>query len=391
MTPAEVHALAVAAGLNSEQAVIATAIAWGESGLDPESIGDTSLEDATWGPSVGLWQVRSLRADTGTGKERDRTRLTDPAFNAQSMAAISNGGRNWNPWTIFRNGAYLEHIDAVRAAVGGEPMDGWMPDAIHTPPNSREGLDWVGNTNWKLLLHTTESGYRRNPGGRSNYHGHQSYPHFEVSEEAIEQYLPITVGAYALAPSTAEYGYGNAAHAVQIEIVWNADNAANMTEALLGNVARVLTFVRQQTGMVPGLPPQGFPTHIAPDEFWFDKAGWYRFEGLCGHGNVPGNFDRWDPGPIDAERIVVLSDAETGDPQPNPQPDPEEDDMKLIAVDTKGIFLVGTLGEDGRGIARQVASPEDIVSMVESGAVPGYDKRPAMAASVFDRYYRVVA
>lgn len=207
------------------------------------------------------------------------------------------------------------------------PMDGWMPDVIHTPPNNqnRAGLDWLDGTAWKLVLHTTESGYRRSQGGPVNYHGHQSYPHFEVSEEAIEQYLPITVGAYALAASTSEYGAGNAAHGVQIEIVWAAANAANMPEGLLANVARVLTFLRRQTGMTPNLPPQGFPARIDPGRYWFDRDGWYAFEGLCGHGNVPGNFDRWDPGLLPADRIVALSNAEMGD-TPDPQ---EEDDMAL--------------------------------------------------------------
>ena len=122
MRPEEVHALAVAAGLTHEQAITATAIAWAESkgkdGLpNPSAIGDVDLEDDKWGPSVGLWQVRSLRADTGTGRSRDIERLGDPAFNAQAMFLISNGGANWTPWSVWKNGRYLTHIDAVRAAV----------------------------------------------------------------------------------------------------------------------------------------------------------------------------------------------------------------------------------------------------------------------------------
>lgn len=210
------------------------------------------------------------------------------------------------------------------AGEGGAVVIGWMPNVLHTPPNSRQGLAWVEGTAWKLLLHTTESNYRRSQGGRVNYHGHQSYPHFEVSEDAIEQYLPITVGAYALAASTDKYGYGNAAHPVQIEIVWNAANARNMPERLLANIAKVLTFLRRQTKMRPNLPPQGFPERIS-QSYWFTKQGWYDFEGLAGHGNVPGNFDRWDPGPLPVERIVALSNAEMGAPVPSP----EEDDMAL--------------------------------------------------------------
>jgi hypothetical protein len=80
------------------------------------------------------------------------------------------------------------------------------------------------------------------------------------------------------------------------------------------------------------------------------------------------------------------------EPVPEPTPSPEEDDgMKIIAVDSdRGIFLVGALGEDGRGLARHIGSPAEVTSLVESGAVAGYDKRPAMPADVFDKYYRVV-
>lgn len=124
MTPSEVHGLAVAHGLDHEQAIVATAIAWAESGLHPDAIGDSGLADEKWGPSIGLWQVRSLREDHGTGKERDGSRLHEPSFNARAMVAISNGGTKWTPWSVFKSGRYRQHLDAVRAAVEetGEPM-----------------------------------------------------------------------------------------------------------------------------------------------------------------------------------------------------------------------------------------------------------------------------
>ncbi len=316
MSPEEVHRLAMEAGLDHERAVVATAIAWAESNLNPGAVGDEDLADHKWGPSIGLWQVRSLRAHLGTGQERDADRLRDPAFNARSMFTISRRGTDWSPWSVFGNGRYERHLEEVRGATQGGAMQGWMPGIIHTPPQSREGLEWVDWAAWKMVWHTTESGYRRNDGGRANYHGHQSYPHFEISEAAIEQYLPITVGAYALAEASETHGIGNAAHAVQAEIVWQAENAANMSEKLLRNIARVLTFVRQQTGLVPHLPRNGF---AGPERRnWFpSKEDWYAFEGACGHQHVPGNTDRWDPGHIPAERIVALSNADFGRPMAN--------------------------------------------------------------------------
>lgn len=123
VTPAAVYRLAVRHGLTHEQAITATAIAWAESGLRPNAVGDVGLQDDTWGPSVGLYQIRSLRAHYGTGKERDAKRLKGQAFNTKAMVTISAGGTNWKPWSVFKNGQYLKHLDAVRKAVAkGEPM-----------------------------------------------------------------------------------------------------------------------------------------------------------------------------------------------------------------------------------------------------------------------------
>ena len=124
MSAKAVYALARGVGLTHDQAVTATAIARAESGWDPEAVGDISLQTATWGPSVGLWQIRSLKAQRGTGGVRDASHLSDPTFNARSMHAISDGGHSWGPWSTYTNGAYLKHVAGVRKAVG---------DGSHTP------------------------------------------------------------------------------------------------------------------------------------------------------------------------------------------------------------------------------------------------------------------
>lgn len=78
----------------------AVAIATAESGRDPIRLGDVGLQNATWGPSVGLWQIRSLKAERGKGTTRDQDRLTDPAHNARAMVEISRSGASWSPWTV---------------------------------------------------------------------------------------------------------------------------------------------------------------------------------------------------------------------------------------------------------------------------------------------------
>jgi hypothetical protein len=110
LTAAQVYQLAKDAGLSPAAATIATAISKAESGWRTDAMGDTTITTGTWGPSIGLWQIRSVKAQSGTGKSRDATRLTDPAFNARSMVEISGGGKNWTPWSVFTSGAYKKYL-----------------------------------------------------------------------------------------------------------------------------------------------------------------------------------------------------------------------------------------------------------------------------------------
>jgi hypothetical protein len=89
------------AGLRNPLALAkAVAVATAESGRDPGKKGDIGLQNATWGPSVGLWQIRSLKAEKGKGTVRDETKLTDPVFNAKAMVSISKSGADWSPWSV---------------------------------------------------------------------------------------------------------------------------------------------------------------------------------------------------------------------------------------------------------------------------------------------------
>lgn len=110
LTASQVYSLAQEAGLGRMAAATATAIAGAESGFVTDAVGDVGIQTAEWGPSIGLWQIRSLKAQSGTGGVRDATRLADPKFNAASMVAISGSGKNWNPWSTYKNGAYKKYV-----------------------------------------------------------------------------------------------------------------------------------------------------------------------------------------------------------------------------------------------------------------------------------------
>jgi len=123
ITPAQAFALARGAGFDPASAAIMTAIAGPESGYRTDAMGDIGLQDGTWGPSVGLWQIRSLKAQNGTGGPRDVSRLTDPTFNAASAKSIYDG-QGLHAWSTFTSGAYLSFLPGARtaAATGGSPL-----------------------------------------------------------------------------------------------------------------------------------------------------------------------------------------------------------------------------------------------------------------------------
>lgn len=125
LTDAQIAGYARQAGFSGQALATMIAIVLAESGGDPDIRGDISLQNATWGPSVGLAQVRSLKAETGTGRPRDATRLTDPSFNLRSAFSISSGGTRFSPWTMFTNQRYRQFLDrAWRAIAGGGTTGG---------------------------------------------------------------------------------------------------------------------------------------------------------------------------------------------------------------------------------------------------------------------------
>lgn len=120
----QVADLAYAVGLRGNALGVAVAIAKAESGLDVTARGDVSLVTEKWGPSIGLWQVRSVNAERGKGTERDELALYSPSHNARSMYGISGGGTNWRPWSVYNLGLYRTHLAEAQAAAGRREASG---------------------------------------------------------------------------------------------------------------------------------------------------------------------------------------------------------------------------------------------------------------------------
>ena len=79
-------------GFTGGDRATAIAVVLAESGGNSAARGDTSLETSVWGPSIGLFQIRSLWAQRGTGGQRDEVANLDPATNARHAHQIS-----WTP------------------------------------------------------------------------------------------------------------------------------------------------------------------------------------------------------------------------------------------------------------------------------------------------------
>jgi len=115
------------AGFSRASAIIMVAIGLGESGGNDTALGDVGLQDSTWGPSVGLYQVRTVKGQTGSGSDRDLSALMgDPDRQAQAALDISSKGTDFTPWTVFTSGKYQEYLDQAQAAADTATTSGFV-------------------------------------------------------------------------------------------------------------------------------------------------------------------------------------------------------------------------------------------------------------------------
>lgn len=119
------------AGCPQQTVPTMVAIALAESGGDANNVGDVALETSTWGPSVGLWQIRSLRSEYGKGTTRDEKANYDPATNAKHAMEILHS-QGLSAWTTYTRGTYRAFIDRGNSAAKGVSPGG----SVTTPPNT---------------------------------------------------------------------------------------------------------------------------------------------------------------------------------------------------------------------------------------------------------------
>lgn len=117
LTMAQAYAYARQAGFDPASATIIAAIGMAESGLVTDARGDVSLEDNYWGPSVGPLQIRTVKSQTGTGSDRDISRVgNDPLQNFIAGYDISHHGSDFSAWTTYSRGTYRQFLGQSSAA-----------------------------------------------------------------------------------------------------------------------------------------------------------------------------------------------------------------------------------------------------------------------------------
>ncbi|MDP9094358.1 MAG: hypothetical protein M3N95_15845, partial [Actinomycetota bacterium] len=117
LTAAALATLALEQGCSSGAAATAAAIAMAESGGSPSAQGDIALMDSVWDWSAGLWQIRGLRSERGSGALRDSIANQGIAKNAAAMYVISGACSDWTPWSTYNTGAYLQFMQLANQAV----------------------------------------------------------------------------------------------------------------------------------------------------------------------------------------------------------------------------------------------------------------------------------
>ena len=119
VTPAQVYALAVAAGFKGADAITATAISLAE-----DATGNPTIEHKNNNNTIdlGLWQINSIHWGQGSIPGKDALKV--PLTNAQAAYTLYQGrGGKFGDWATFNDGSYASHLGAAQQAAAGPKAD----------------------------------------------------------------------------------------------------------------------------------------------------------------------------------------------------------------------------------------------------------------------------
>jgi hypothetical protein len=154
------------AGFGPRGVDIAYAVAMAESSGNARSHNTNS---STGDNSYGLFQINMI-GSMGPARRKQyhlksNNDLFDPLTNAKVAYAMSNKGRDWSPWSTYKNGAYKKYLGKSGAAAGtkdsktvgdNEPSNSatGVVGKSDLPRNAREAASWaieqvkIGSSGW---------------------------------------------------------------------------------------------------------------------------------------------------------------------------------------------------------------------------------------------------
>lgn len=120
-------AVLAAAGFAGDDLATALGVAYVESDFGyADAVGDTALVNEKWGPSVGLFQVRSLRHPDQYPRPdnmRYADKLRDVTYNASTAFAIFSK-YGWKQWSTYTSGSYKKYAGKDFVLKTGHPRAG---------------------------------------------------------------------------------------------------------------------------------------------------------------------------------------------------------------------------------------------------------------------------
>lgn len=120
------RSLLTAAGFTGADLEVALGVAYAESEGFTDAVGDTTLINDKWGPSIGLFQIRSLRHPEQyppPDNKRYADKLRDAQYNAAVAYAIVKK-YGWKQWSTFNSGSYQKCAGKDFALRTGHPRAG---------------------------------------------------------------------------------------------------------------------------------------------------------------------------------------------------------------------------------------------------------------------------
>jgi murein DD-endopeptidase MepM/ murein hydrolase activator NlpD len=136
-------------GFHGKALKTAYAISIAESGGRSNAKGDVSLQTSKWGPSIGLFQIRSLKDwKKYNDPYRDASKLYDPRYNAEAAFKKSNQGKSFKAWSTYTSGSFVKHLGEADAMAKAAAVGGAVGDPMNLPHNGASSHGRPGSTSF---------------------------------------------------------------------------------------------------------------------------------------------------------------------------------------------------------------------------------------------------